>query len=172
MTDERTEWIVNSYESYILGTPEGSSLEETSDQLAANLLRAIMSGEVERPDLDIDWAKREVRTAIAPVRTKRRQSIKKDMEYLRDALLNPDEGVYVEPFLDNVYPIGSHDGRDKAFRYWTTEDLNASVIERYRNAAAVAEAAKHYDEEVQEWLRMLSSRNARMINDMFQAVAA
>lgn len=167
MSNHETAWIIEHYEEYVRNQLDGSDLEKTREALGHVVLDGVQTGEIEGPKPNLDWAIGLVNSAITPHRTKRRQSFIKNSEYLLDALQNPDEGIHIEPFLDRVFPLGSHDGRDKAFRYWTEEDLNASVIERYRNAAAVMEAAKEHDQVAQEWIASMRRYEAVIIEDVF-----
>lgn len=173
MSNHETAWIIEKYDEYVRSQPDGSDLEKTREALGHIVLDGVQTGEVSGPTANLDWAVSIVNAAISPHRTKRRQSFIKNSEYLLDALNNPDEGIHIEPFLDRVFPLGSHDGRDKAFRYWTEEDLNSSVIERYRNAAAVMEAAKEHDQVAQEWIASMRRYDAVIIEDVFsKSVAA
>lgn len=166
MSNPETAWIIEQYEEYVRNLPDGSDLEKTREALGHAVLDGVQTGEITGPKPNLDWAVGLVNSAIAPHRTKRRNSFKKNSEYLLDALQNPDEGIHIAPFLDRVFPLGSHDGRDKAFRYWTEDDLNSSVIERYRNAA-VMEAAKEHDLVVQEWISSMRRYDAVIIEDVF-----
>src|SRR5699024_519690 len=167
MSNHETAWIIEHYEEYVRNQLDGSDLEKTREALGHVVLEGVQTGEIEGPKPNLDWAIGLVNSAITPHRTKRRQSFIKNSEYLLDALQNPDEGIHIEPFLDRVFPLGSHDGRDKAFRYWTEEDLNASVIERYGNAAAVMEAAKEHEQVAQEWIASMRRYEAVIIEDVF-----
>lgn len=162
------DWIVEQYNSFVLGEVDGSTIEKSRDHLAHHMLDAIETGDLPPVSLDVEWARGVVGAALNPERQKRRGSFKKNAEYLLDALRNPDDGIHVEPFLDTVYPLGSHDGRDKAFRYWTEEDLISSTMERYRNAAAAVEAAKEYDEISQELIVAMRGRSAGTVGQIFE----
>lgn len=166
------DWIVENYDAYVLSETDGATIERSRDHLAHNMLDAIEAGALPPVNPDVEWARSIIGAALTPERQKRRGSFKKNAEYLLDALRNPDDGIHVEPFLDTVYPLGSHDGRDKAFRYWTEEDLVASTIERYRNAAAAAEAAKEYDEVSHELIAAMRGRHVGTVGQIFDPVKA
>lgn len=169
MNDLYREWMLAHYDQFVLGEVDGSQLEKTRDAVAHDFLAALDRGDlpVEAPDLD--YARSLFRSIIEPERQKRRGSFKKNAEYLLDALRNPEEGIHVAPFLDTVYPMGTADGRDKALRYWTEQDLIDASMERYRNAAAAMEAAKQYDDVSQELIAAMHGRRAKTVGDCFAA---
>src|SRR5690625_796193 len=170
MSDQYKEWFIENYDEYVRSRTDGSELEKTRDALGHRFLDAIETGELAAPKPDMDFARNLFRSFVEPVRQTRRLSFRQQSEYLLDALQNPDDGIHIEPFLDRVYPLGSHDGRDKAFRYWTEDDFNYSVVERYRNAAAVMEAAKDFDDQVaQPWINTLRRSGVVMVEECFRA---
>lgn len=172
MSDTYREWFLSRYNEYVLGEIDGSQLEKTRDTLAHEFLDALEAGDlpVDRPDMN--YARSMFRSIVEPERQKRRGTFKKNAEYLLDALRNPEDGIHVEPFLDTVYPMGTSDGRDKAFRFWTEDDLITSSMERYRNAAAAVEAAKQYDEVSQELIAAMHGRRAVTVGQVFAQVSA
>lgn len=172
MNDAYREWILARYDRHVSQQVEGVELGSARERVAKDFLIALDLGQVPSWTPDQATAMALFDKAVMPERDRRRASFKKNAEYLLDALRNPDDGVHVEPFLDTVYPLGSAKGRDKAFRYWTEDDLIASTIERYRNAAAAMQAAKEHDEVTSDLLDVLRVRGARMVGDCFEQVAA
>lgn len=170
MNDTYREWFLAHYDSHVLAEVDGSQLEKTRDAVAHAFLDALASGDLPTETPDMDYARSLFRSIIEPERTKRRGSFKKNAEYLLDALRNPEEGIHVEPFLDTVYPMGTVDGRDKALRYWTEQDLIEASMERYRNVAAAQAAAREYDEVSQELIAAMHGRRAKTVGDCFAAV--
>lgn len=169
MKDQHREWIVDKYREIVRGEVDGIELAKTVDIGSHAYLDAIANGDLTPATPDMDYARSMFRAAIAPERTKSRASLKKNVEYLLDALRNPDEGIHVEPFLDEVYPLGSHDGRDKALRHWSDADWTDSTIERYSNAAAVTRAAEEHAEIAREARTVMRTRNVLTFGQVFDA---
>ena len=172
MNDTYREWFLRHYDRHVLAEVDGSQLEKTRDTVARDFLVALDRGDLPVETPDLDYARALFRSIVEPERQKRRGSFRKNAEYLLDALRNPEEGIHVEPFLDTVYPMGTVDGRDKALRYWTEQDLIESSMERYRNAAAAMEAAKQYDDVSQELIAAMHGRHAKTVGDVFATVPA
>lgn len=172
MNNTYRNWFLANYDQYVLAEVDGSQIGKTSDALAHRFLDALDSGDLPTESPDMDYARSLFRSIVEPERQKRRGSFKKNAEYLLDALRNPDEGIHVEPFLDVVYPMGTADGRDKALRYWTEQDLIESSMERYRNAAAAMESAKQYDDISQELIAAMHGRSAKTVGQVFIQVSA
>lgn len=170
MNDQYREWFLAHYDQHVLAEVDGSQLEKTRDAVAHDFLDALERGDLPTEQPDMDYARSLFKSIIEPERQKRRGSFKKNAEYLLDALRNPEEGIHVEPFLDTVYPMGTVDGRDKALRYWTEQDLIESSMERYRNAAAAMEAAKQYDDVSQELIAAMHGRRAKTVGECFADV--
>lgn len=162
-----TAWLVDKYDTHVLGQVDGVSLEDSRNFLIEAVLDGVRTGEVPAPEATTEWASALVNSTINPIRTQRRASFKKNSEFLKDALRHPDDGIYVGPFLDIAYPLGTPDGRDMAFRWWTEETFNGARIEHYRGATAAAEAARQYDEDVTEWVSIMRHRGVAMVGDCF-----
>lgn len=86
------------------------------------------------------------RVAIG-TRRSRRKLLRENVDYVLDGLT--DDGAYVDPLLDLLYPIGTPDGQVKTLRYWKREDFATSVQMGYRKAADATAAARRWDETAQ-----------------------
>lgn len=167
--DKYREWMIERYNAIVLSKTEGTTLTEVREEVAQDFLDALTLGSLPTIAPDLDYARSMFRSTVEPERDKRRTSFRKQAEYLLDAMRNPEDGIHVEPFLDVAYPLGTHDGRDKAMRHWTEMDLIESSMERYRNAAAAMQAAKEHDVIAQELIAAMRGRSAAMLGDCFVA---
>lgn len=158
-------WIVAKYEETVRQHQDGLELEKSMDAVAHALLDAVETGDAPAPAATYDWAAKMTAAAVSVKRKRSRALIKKDVEYLLEAFADPENSIQIEPMLDHVFPLGSHDGRDKALRYWTVDDFTASAMERYRNAAAVAEAAREYEEVVSRAVERMKRAHAIYFGD-------
>jgi hypothetical protein len=133
-------------------------------------LRDALQDEVEAQLTNVERdTKAEAARFIADVteklRRKRRGSLKKNLEYLLEAFAESAE--YVDPMLDQAYPIGTPDGETKLLRYWTEADYTTSTQMSYRNAAETTAGARVWDGLAQAAIEAMRARGVDMFGDVF-----
>lgn len=155
MHDEQ--WFIERYDGYVASEVDGASLEKSRDAVAQAYVSAVEAGEIERWREDITEEGRYLFDRIVkPTREKRRNSMRKSMDYLLDALrgdtiLGPNDPVFVL-----AYPLG--DGTDKTLGNWSQDDWRNATTERYRNAASATEAARQFDLAASQIADAMASR--------------
>lgn len=119
-------------------------------------------------DLDAE-ASRALRTVTESARDQRRVTLKKELEFIIDALDNPITGAHLEPYLNLAYPLGTTDGSDKTLRYWTRDDFQMAITSRYRNAAVVTVSAKEFDDAAKALINRMETAGATTLGDLHGA---
>lgn len=141
------QWFINKYDLYVESVGGAVPLEQTREALDEAYRAAVNAGEITRAVVTMrDESRQMTREHIEPLRNRRRTALFNDgllfVAVIEGETLLGDD----DPYLGLAYPLG--DGTDKTLRYWTAEDWESSVLERYRNAAAVTDAARRYDVEL------------------------
>lgn len=158
------DWSIAIYDEIISERPdEGMLLEESRDAFAHKVADAILLGHIKRPGLsDLEMGRILFKRHIEPARSRRRQSMKRDMEYVLAWLTgDPEEEADMAAVCARAYMLGN--GSDKTLNYWTAEDFEAATIERYRNAAAATKAAADFDQLARQIINFLTERGAPMV---------
>lgn len=166
MTDHQ--WFREQYDAVVGEEPdEGATVEKSRDAVAHAYADAVEKDEQTRRKIDLVeegrmWFDREV----GPLRTSRRSSLKRDAEYIRDALtpgatmLGTDD-----PIFDQAYPLGN--GSDKTLRYWTTADWMGSVQERTQKAKDATDAAEEFNEVAKVIVTAMTERGVTQTGRLF-----
>jgi hypothetical protein len=94
-------------------------------------------------------------------RRQRRASLAKNIEYILDAFAESEDAAYIDPMLDQAYPIGTEDGRTKTLRYWTKEDFQTSIQMAYRKSAEAVAAAREHDRWMQAAIESMYFRGVQ-----------
>lgn len=138
-----TDWIERAYDDYVRSHPDGQKIGESRAAILEALRAAILSGELEPPDL-LEALAGIIRSRLSGLRDARRASLPTVAQIIRDCLAG---GTLLdsEDLLDQAYPLGTPDGIDKALRHWTQDDWLQSVVVRYREAAEQTAAAAAWD---------------------------
>lgn len=167
MTDKS--WFIEQFDAFVTSSnDDGAPLEKSRDAVAQAYVDGVESGELPRWQSELkDEGRALFDRLVKPVREQRKSSMRKDAEYLVDALNDATVLGESDPVLDQAFPLG--DGRDKTLRYWTRDDWRAAATERYRNAAAVTEAARRFDEAAELIAQALASRGVNTTGALFAA---
>ncbi len=162
------QWFVEQFDRYISSnTDDGAELAKSKDAVAHAYADAVESGEIERWQADVFTEGLALFDRhVKPIRERRKSAMRRDVEYLIDALKDGTMLGADDPVLNQAFPLG--DGRDKTLRFWTAEDWRSATTERYRNAAAVTGAARRFDEELADLIvRALAGRGVNTTGDLF-----
>lgn len=162
MRDEFYESIFDE-NAATLGNPKKS---ESKDAFVTKVADAIRAGRIpHRAVTPEDVARLEWVEKIEPLRDRRRQSLKKVIEYLRDSILYGGDGANIDPLLSQAFPLG--DGTDKTLGAWTPDDFRNASISRQKVAMEQVAAADEFDAVVEEFVSVMESRSAQSAADMF-----
>lgn len=134
--------------------PEGVKAEELRRAIVGQV--AVMLSDVER-DLFAD-AEQIIGQEQTKQRRSRRDRMGNDLTYVLDGFDAADDGAYVDPILEQAFPVGTEDGEVKTLRYWTAEDFDTSVRMAYRKAAEVTASAREHDESMTRAIRSMRAR--------------
>lgn len=127
--------------------------------------------EAEERDLDREATYRLDRV-ITPERERRSRSLKRNIELILDAIRNPDQGAFIEPWLDQPYLTGDQRGVDRILRHWRAADLQGVAFARYRNAANVMAEAREFDDRVRDLVSAMQAQGAIEIGDLIRPSTA
>lgn len=147
-----------------LGNPTPS---ESKEAFIATIADGVRAGRIPRRAVTIeDAARLEWLDHIEPLRDKRRRSLKRVVEYLRDSLLYGSDGANIDPLLSQAYPLG--DGTDKTLAAWTPTDYTNASLSRQKVAVEQVASADEFDAVIEEFVAVMESRGAASTGDMFQ----
>ena len=163
------DWLTSKFDAYVTDSgDDGSTVEKSRDAIAHAYSDAVETGDLGRWKSDLVTEGRALFDRfVKPVREQRKSAMRRDAEYLVDALNDETALGRDDPALAQAFPLG--DGRDKTLRFWTAEDWRTATTERYRNAAAVTEAARRFDEAADLIVRALTGRGVNTTGDLFAA---
>ena len=169
MTDQLTEWLVATYDEVVTGEgADGATVEKARDAVAHAYADAVDRGEIDRVAVDVVAEGRDLFDRhIGRTRTRRRESIRKDMEYMLDALADETILGRHDPIFQQAYPLG--DGRDKVLGLWTQEDWLGAAAERNSNVVAAAAAAHSFEVMAKAIVDRLRDASAGLTIDLFGA---
>jgi hypothetical protein len=166
-------WIVTTYDDAVAEVSEagGIALADAENLVVARFVKAVRERKIPKPKQPTveEIAHQLFRRYVPPQRTKRREHLPEDLDYILDALKNPDESAHIDPLLKLAVPLGTRDGQDRTLGLWTPENFAASSLTRYRNAAEVTAAAKEYDERAQLIIEKMQEKSAAFARDLFAA---
>lgn len=166
---EWLEYVVESYDKHVAANAaDGATMQASRDAFVENYIVQIDSG-IPRYQTDVSTEGRTLFDhGVGPIRKGRRSSLTRVGRHLLDAL-NGDTILGVnDPVLDQAFPLGTSDGRDKTLRNWTQLDWVNARTERYRNAADATAAAREFDVEVADrFIAALERPNVRRTGDLF-----
>lgn len=134
--------------------PEGVKADELRSAIVGQV--AGLLSDVER-DLFAD-AEALIGQEQTKQRRSRRDRMGSDLAYILDGFAADDEGAYVDPLLEQAFPVGTEDGEVKTLRYWTAEDFDTSVRMAYRKAAEVTASAREHDESMTRAIHSMRAR--------------
>jgi len=114
-------------------------------------MRPEVSSALARADVNIDeLADLLIKRRLDKVRPKRSRNLKRDLDYIWDYTVNPEDAAQgISALMGQAYPLGTSSGDDKTLALWTPQDFRDLVVVRYRNAAAATEEAKAFDESAE-----------------------
>lgn len=125
---------------------------------------------LEDRDRDLDREARDlIEKVIIPERDRRSRSLKKDIEYVIEAVNDTDRAAFVAPMLAMAFPTGDPRGVDKLLSNWRAEDLQEMAMGRYRQAANAMKEAREMDDTAQHLVSLMRSHGAAVIGDLFGA---
>jgi len=166
MTDRQ--WFIEQYDAIVKNSgDDGSEVDKTKDAVAHVYADGVETAEIERWATDLVAEGRALfDQMVKPERDRRRNEMRKSVEYLLDTLADGTILGVNDPKLDLSYAVG--DGRDKTLRLWTQDDWQSSTTARYRNAAQVTRAASTFDDGATKIIRAMQARDVRKTGDLFR----
>ncbi len=167
MTDKV--WFIEQFDRFVTDNgDDGATVEKSRDAVAQAYVDGVESGQFARWASELkDEGRALFDRLVKPVREQRKSTMRRDAEYLADTLAGETVLGEADPVLDQAFPLG--DGRDKTLRFWTAEDWRTAVTERYRNAAAVTEAARRFDESADAIVRAMTGRGVKTTGELFSS---
>ncbi|MCL1800461.1 MAG: hypothetical protein FWG25_03735 [Promicromonosporaceae bacterium] len=159
------------YEEYVRERGQAVPLSESRDAVAARYVTHVEAGGPRLTGSLLEEGYRLFDAEVKPQRRRRVNSFTKDLDYTFDSLFGlADDGIFLDPLLDNVYPLGTADGCDKALRLWTVDDFNQARTERYRNVVAVTGSAGEFDRKyAARAIEMMQARGITYFGDLVTA---
>lgn len=160
-------WFVEQFDAIVAaGGANGSVFEKSRDAVVHRYIDGLDSGEFDAYESDrVSETRGLFDRLVKPVRDHRKSSMRKSAEYLIDALNDATVLGNDDPALAQAFPLGN--GRDKTLKFWTSDDWRAAATERYRNAAAVTEAARSFDALADLIAAALIRRGVNTTGDLF-----
>lgn len=162
-------WITRTYDNIVTESGEdGIPLKETREEFARRYENAVRSGELDRPETDLnDEGLSLFDRIVKPERRRRSRKLIDEIEAIVSALQGETILGRDDPLLGIPCPLGDTNGRDKVLGLWTAEDWRNATIIRYRKAAEMTGAAAIFDEQAAHIERALVSRAVQKTYDLF-----
>lgn len=136
--------------------PEGVKADELRRLILPDVRLLLMDA-----DRDLDAEAEALCVSVGQrSRRSRRDGMSKSLDYILDAFTEDEAGAYIDPMLDQAYPVGTEDGLVKTLRNWTVEDFDTSTRMAYRKAAEVTAAAREHDEALSRAVESMKLRGA------------
>jgi hypothetical protein len=151
--------VIAIYDEYLAAHPEGEKIAEVR-----NAIRDQVRELVEEGARDVEAEVDSALAVLNGVRRGRAKNLRTELDYLLDAF--SEDGAYVDPMLNQAYPLGTADGKDRTLRNWDAGDLQESVVTHYRKAAESTAAATAYDQSVQRTLERMRVHRAARLGDV------
>jgi len=162
------QWFIDQYDHIVAEAgDDGSEVDKTKDAVMHKYADGVETGDIERYTTNVTAEARALFDQfVKPERDRRRNEMRKSVEYLLDALMDGTILGVNDPKLDLSYAVG--DGRDKTLRLWTQDDWQSATTARYRNAAQVTKAASAFDDDATRIVHAMQARGVRKTGDLFQ----
>lgn len=161
------DWFLEAYNEAVRQAGEkGLRLEDARTAVAWEYRRARNDGELPDDLADLHYLGTVLFDHhVQRERTRRKTSFRRDIDNILSVL--GKGGQLAAFFLDRAYPVG--DGFDKSLGFWAVSDWLAAVNERHENAAAVAVAAREFEDAAGAVVSAMRSRRARLLREVFDA---
>lgn len=163
------QWIVEQFDFTVAnGGLEGVRLADARQSVIAAIVDEIESGRMSVADIPLDQIGEMLfDSTVKPVRNHRKLELKNAGQRVVDVINRDTILGEFDPILERAYSLGKKDGTDKTLRFWTVDDWQGAVTERYRNAADVTSSAKDFDMEVATpIIEALRANNVVMTGDL------
>lgn len=165
-----TQWVLDNFDNFVANNP-GTPLDDSRQAFKEDYVRLVESGEIERYTTDIDTeASALFDQAVKPAREQRRNSLRKQVGYMLDALADSTILGVHDPMFMLAYPLGN--GTDKVLGYWTRDDWRNATTERYRNAAEATKSASSFDDAAGQIVLAMVNRDVMTTSGLFDRVSA
>lgn len=160
MSDDILQQIIDLYDEYIRDAGREVKIAEAREAIKAEVISLL----VDSPrNLDAE-ADRLIQATITSTRSKRSRSLREQLDYILDGFT--EDGIYVDPLLDQAYGLGDEHGIDKTLRFWRIEDFANLVVTRYRVAAEATKAASDIDTTAQRCIDRMREAGAVTFGDL------
>lgn len=171
---EPADWAWQTYDEIVAahagddGIPQDDIKKRFQDAYVVALKRR----RIQRPQTDdqqdaLNLYAREV----DPLRRKRSRRLTRDLEFILDALEDPENGATLlgdqDPQLAAAHLLGTSDGRDKALGAWTRENFQSSALGRYDQAAEATAAAAKFNEVQRRITAAMTAAGAQTLKELF-----
>lgn len=171
MTPVDADWFVAQYDHFVASQDDGAEVDLSREAVAVEYVTAVTDGRVGRHTADLFAEGRALFDRwVGRKRTQRRNSFRKDLEWLADALNGETILGTDDPAFAQAYPLG--DGRDKCLGDWTVNDWAGAVNERNSNAVAVAAAAHEFQQLAGAVTHRMRASGAQKTSELFATKAA
>lgn len=160
MSDDR-DFITVLYDDALIRAGQSMTLREIREALVPDIVDMLKKRE---RDLEAE-ALSLINEHLNPIRRTRSTGLRRDLEYVLDYWVNPDEAANIEPLLSRGYKLGTQEGDDKTLRFWSVDDLRRSAMARYREAAEVMRAAREFDETVHKVVERMGEDGRTRLGD-------
>lgn len=161
-------WFASAYDDIVGAEADGLEQDKIRDSLAREYLNAVERGEIEVAS-EMDAARAKAEHYLRPIRRSRKDSFRKEVRYLLDALNDDTILGAGDPRLSQAVPVGN--GKDKKLALWSAEDWITAVKARQKNVQDAAQAATEFSDIAAEVIGRMTEKEARMFGDMFGGAA-
>ncbi len=163
------QWIIDQFDFTVAnGGLEGVRLADARQNVVTAIVDEITSGRMSISDIPLDQVGGMLfDSTVKPVRNQRKLELKNAGAWIVDVINRDTILGEFDPILDRAYSLGKKDGTDKTLRFWTVDDWQGAVTERYRNAADVTSSAQDFDLNVASpIIEALRASNVVMTGDL------
>lgn len=172
MMNSEEQWWVNTFDDVVeeLSVQDGVQVSQSKGLVVQRFVEAVREGAIPQPRVPSieEIGFQRFQRFIPKQRTKRREHMVENLDYILDAIKDPSVGMTIsDPMLKFAFPLGTSDGKDRSLGLWTIEDYDRSALRRYRNAADVTVAAKEFDERQQSIVNLMHERSAQFTRELF-----
>jgi hypothetical protein len=172
------DWAVQAYDEIVAegGGETGLPLDDTADRFVDRYVKALRSRTIQRPQPDDrQEAKNLFNRIVRPARDRRSRKLVGDMEFILDAVADPENGATLlgkeDPLFMQAHRLGTKDGRDKVLGTWTIEDFRNVALVRYDQSAEAVAAAARFNELQRTITDVMRERGAATVWALFESEA-
>lgn len=169
MTDKQ--WFIDQYDTVVSKEPvAGSTVEKSRDAVAHAYADLVENDETKRRKFElVDEGRFLFDREVGGERERRRGSLKRDAEYICDALKGDTILGTDDPVFAQAVKLGN--GSDKTLRYWTAADWIGAIQERTDQAEDAKKAAREFSTVATHIVSAMTERGVTQTGRLFGGAA-